>query len=218
MENINLPLWNSEETDVRPEYQLTFGHMLCKVRVEERSLDLLASMLGLGTMRYSGSLDNQLLPHDHTGEYRNLGTLEYANLLAVRQDECDVVFAPHMLYFNNQAWMNWNGTMRGLMTIATRADVKDMAYDAFQNGRIRKTAWWDGEALTFPEEPKIDLYLNRELIYRSPDSTPVDVRPIISLLRSDVELQDEAGSLLFRERFSGRSIPTSCVRHVLFQR
>lgn len=216
MSDIDLPLWNKEETDVLPEYQMTYGHVLCQGQMDEDVVSRLARTLGLPVRRRVGSVAANQFPTDPSGQHRTLGTLKDAHLLVLALGDYSAVFGPHVLFFHNRDWITWNKKRPGLMALATRQDILDTSYRVFHDGRYQLSAWLDNEKLSFPETPGIEVYVNREPIFRSSSNEVQDVKGIVAMLQCDVELREAGANVSFKNRFRNEDVPPDYVMHYVF--
>lgn len=212
---IHLPLWTDDETDVRPEYHLSFGHLLCDMQLDEPSIQVLAKYLDLGALEYAGSIDLDRLPiHPRVG-CRNLGSLELANILVARNGSYSVLFGPHKLFFNNTRWIKWNKKIGGLMVPAHRQSLTETSYNVFENGKRLLSAWAEGNQIRCREDPEIVAYLNGKQISCIPGAKPNMSEAIAALLRADVHVAEAPEGIHFARVLSGE--PIADVVHFSFK-
>lgn len=218
MRNVSpLPLWNKEQTDVLPEYQLSYGHVLCQTPlVMQGTVRVLAKYLGLGTMVYAGPVDNTRLPMNQNIACRTLGTLELANLLVAKSGNYYAVFAPHLLFLRSKQWIDWNKKQGGLMAYVTRLNVTEHFYIIFENGSRMFDATTNGDQLRVLEDMPILITLDREKIYHDPGSKPQIPEAVGSMLQHDVRIVEENSEIRISTLFAQSSIAS--VTHYVFQR
>jgi hypothetical protein len=123
-ESKELPLWNDDETDVRPEYQLTYGHALIGTRLSAK--ELLQSLGFRITEELSGAASE--LPCDPMGNYVFLSGDIYEFFL-VDQGQQTAVFGDRTLFFNNKAWIALSKSHKVPLAVVTRTDKDAYFFD-----------------------------------------------------------------------------------------
>jgi hypothetical protein len=216
MSDIDLPLWNKEETDVLPEYQMSYGHVLCQGEIDEDSVETLRRSLGLPRRRDTEGAGPTHFPRDPSGKHYTLGGLTEAHLLVVGLGDYSAIFGPHVLFLTARDWIKWDKKVRRLMAVATRLDIVRTFYTVFRDGQYQANAASDNERVWFPEIPEVEVYVNREEVFRSSREEVQHVDEIVSMLRCDVELGEDGGNVYFQKRFSNEQVPLSRARHYVF--
>ncbi len=213
-----LPLWNEDETDILPKFQLSFGHIVCDAQLNQTLVSYLCDELELGKLTYFGEFKPETLPAHVSNGFRTLGTVDCAHVLIVNFVHHCVVFGPHMFFFNNTAWISWNKRVGGLMAIVGRQDVSDCTYLVFRSGKRLLSASVKEKNIQILEDPNVEVYFQRDILYRTSDEEVEATQDIVSLLRTDVEISQENGEIHIRERFSDKAVLPDHLKHFVFRR
>ena len=210
---ITLPLWNKEETDVLPEYQLTSGHAICQAPMSPEDVQRLAKFLELGDLQYSGDLDAGRLPV--LSGHMTLGTEQEAHLLIVEVGGHRVIFGPHGLFGNSTHWIEWNKKVGGLMAYTTQLDVEDYYHIVFGDGKRILSACAEGDSIRYLEDTPIEVFLGGKRIFHDPGSKPDPTNEIDALLNSDARISDKDGVIAI-ETFATHQ-PVEDASHYVFR-
>lgn len=216
MSDIKLPLWNKDETDVLPEYQLSFGHAICQADINEEAVHVLAKHLMLGSLEHVGPLDVERLPMHSLVGCRMLCTEDATHLVVARNGAYSAVFGPHRLFLNNQLWIKWNSRYRGIMAIVTRYDVAESSYRVFESGRRIVSAWSNGGQIKCLEDPSIDVYFSGMRLFSDPGRRMQLSEAVASMLSNDMTIHDESGTVRLTGAFTHQ--PIMDVKHFVFRR
>src|SRR5437870_13459238 len=93
-------LWNDAKTDIRPEFQLSFGHTLLRGALRHDWLSVLFCFLGVGKPTYCGALDQGQIPiHPRTGGPVLTAPGEI-HLITARLADAWSIFGAHALFFS----------------------------------------------------------------------------------------------------------------------
>ena len=212
--SITLPLWNKQETDVLPQYQLTFGHAICQAPMSSEDVLRLAKFLELGELQYSGDLDADKLPV--VAGSRTLGAEREAHLLIAEVGGHQVIFGPHQLIGNSSHWIEWNKKVGGLMAYTTQMDVEEYFHRVFGDGKLILSACAEGDSLRYIEDTPIEVFLGGKRIYHDPGSKPDPTNEIHALLTSDARISEEAGAISIKAFASNQ--PVRNLRHFAFRK
>ena len=217
-DGMDLPLWNTSETDVLPEYRLGYGHMLCNTPLDTPvAVQLLAKHLDIGAMEYAGAVDSSRLRCDPGYAGLSLGKNDVVNLLLSKVNECYCVFGPHHLFFRNNYWIAWNKASRGLMAVISRNDLIDYSYLIFERGKLQFTAAGDTKGLRMIGDTPMIFTLNSEVIYTAPTTIPKVSPTAIQMVCNDLRISEQSGQLQIAEAFRGANVITD-VTHYSFRK
>lgn len=210
MGKIELPLWDKDEKDVLPAYQLSYGHVLVPLGAEPVNVTEMAQKLGFRRCGAGKFFEyKRLLVHPDGCRY--LGDAECAQILVATTEAAQCIFAPHFLFLNNKWWIKWNRHRKGSVAVVARDNLYTSSYTVFRDGTRLCSAWTKGEMLEVLKDPVIQASFLGQVIYRSPPSSPVPTEDVIRFLKNDIEMEQLEDKILFRIRFGGAEISTDSV-------
>lgn len=157
-------VWNDKAADVFPEYQLTFGHVVTDLTLDERSMRRLFQKLGLTKQTYSGEISHERLPRLDGGG-ATLSSDSEAHVLVAQAEGASCVFAPHRMFFSNASWIKWNKRNGGLICIAHQMEKDKWFYYIFLKGKKSMNACLESGDLRFPPDPAVTVKLQGKEIF-----------------------------------------------------
>jgi hypothetical protein len=210
---VKLPLWNKDDTNVLSEYQLTYGHIVCETNLTMTGeIERLCRCIGLGDVERVGSLVSEHLPTDPITGRRTLSSEQESHLIVAAVERCQVVFAPHKLFFSNRGWFNWNESTGGLMAYVLQFDVEKYFYTIFENGQRRFGATAIGNSITYIEDSPVEVYIDGKQVLSNPGAKPQVTEEIVALLASDGRIAEDDGMVCVR-RLSSNELPKDVLHY-----
>jgi hypothetical protein len=216
MNSTDAPLWDDDAKDIIPQFQLSYGRILCEAQLTERAITRMARYLDLGVREYAGPIDYERLPVHRSAGCRTLGTPDNVHLLVAPSGPYHVVFGSHSLFLNNERWIKWNKRTGGLLAVATQLDERETYYCVFEAGERLLSVCTKAGQLTCLEEPAIEVHLGGELIYSEAGSQPQMSHEVADLLQHDLRIIDDGNHAVVSRAFS-QQVATD-VTHVVFRR
>ncbi len=217
MSEPNLPLWNSDNSDVLPAYQLTFGHTLFRGVSGEAWPRTLFKALGLGTPHYDGPTRPNNFPH--RGKLFVLGSGQEVHLVISRAADVWCVFGPHELFFSNRNWIEFNSKALGLMAVCTQTGTKSFFYDIFENGVKQTNAVAEGSTIRIIEDRRIVAFLGDDRILDHRPKGSVSEGESRDLIEHDLAIAiNDSGNLTISTRFQERAFSPEPATHCVFSR
>lgn len=128
-------LWNKDNSDVLPEFQLTYGHALFRASASHGEWpSKLFKMLELGRPVRAESFEKLPFPLISNGKWPILGSAAEAHFLFGRLRDVWAIFGPHEFFLRSKNWMTFNAKLGGLFALVTQMNEKAFYYDLFANG------------------------------------------------------------------------------------
>lgn len=206
MSEIKLPLWNKDETDVLPQFHLTYGHVICDIELTEKNIRLLAKKFQHRKLLHAGPFNLTRIPKHESANCHTLGTDKLAHVIVVPVGKCHAIFAPHSWFMRNDGWIRWNKRVRGHIAIAHRLDLDEWYFNVFRDGKRLLSAAADGSNLRFLDDTPIEVRVEGRVIFQDEGSTAKPGDEIIALLQHDVRIQTDESGFRFEPAFSNHEI------------
>lgn len=217
MSEPSLPLWNKDNSDVLPTFQLTFGHALLRgFRGDWKSA--LFRCLDLGSTYRSGPLQPAAIPRHARENCSVFGSTSELHLVLARFGDVWSVFGPHDLFFTSKKWMQFNAKVGGLLSISTQMDKDVFSYLVFERGLKQTNALVELENIrVFPDTP-ITAYIGDEKIFEDKSQCSLSEPEVLDFLGHDLAIRVNFDQWSIRPRFSNRTGPVEDITHLIFQR
>jgi hypothetical protein len=104
------------------------------------------------------------------------------------------------------------------MAIVARYDLTARSCRVFRDGILEANGWAEGRTLRFPQQPDIEVYLHKELVYRSSDPKVEAKRDVVLLLQKDAEVSDDDGRLRVSFSLTEGQVAPDRLAHYIFAR
>ena len=214
-----LPLWNRDNSDVLPDFQLTFGHALFRRLPSEGWQAKLFKALGLGKPTYSGLLQQSAIPRHARENFKVLGTATESHFVCARLGDVWGVFGPHELFFASKKWMEFNSKTGDLMAFATQMDVTLFSYLVFSKGIKQTNAFADGNLIRVVLDTPMVAYLGKEQVFEDKATCSLSDAEVRAFIEHDLSLQvSDTDEVSIRPRFPVASGTVEEITHFIFQR
>lgn len=151
MSDIDLPLWNRDETAVLVPYQSSYGHVQLNADVN-RLCAVVRGLFRLGKLIQDGPFQGTDLPVLPKTTVRSLYDFDTVHLLVRRTPYGASLYAPHFLFFNSRRWMVVNWCVGGSMVYVSQLDHEEFSFDIFRRGKHRCLAFAFKGELSLPPE------------------------------------------------------------------
>lgn len=208
-------LWNRDNSDVLPEYQLRYGHALFRVPWTDNLMSKLVHCLALGRATYNGPFNESAIPGFNG--HRVFGVADELHLVVARIGDCWSVFGPHNLFFSSRKWTKFNVKNGGPMAVINQLDEKGrFFYVIFDRGRKQADAVVEGESIRIINDEAISVYVEGELIHRSRAMRTMPDAAIIELIRQDSNVSIHGNRVTIAPRFGCAQGGVELVRHLIF--
>jgi len=217
----DLPLWENDESDVKLEYRLQFGHTLVSTGDIEITLKKLRSVFKLAKpIMISNKVEHALLPQEQkkgiTATVLNDENHWHFVLANIRSHI--VIFGPHMLFYDSSKWIKLSRKLRVQLALVGRGDVDIFYYTIFANGKHLCNAARDQSGIHQSKMEPMEFYLDGKLIYKADDEKDQFTEDTLKFLSEDVIIDvDEQQQVRFITPLSkGEIHAPSAIRHVIF--
>ncbi len=212
-------LWNKDNSDVLPEFQLTYGHALFRGLPVEGWRSKLFRSLELGKPSYSGPLQPALIPRHPRKQCPVLGSTREAHLVFARLRDVWAVFGPHDLFFSSAKWINFNAKLGGLIAFGNQLDEGgSFFFYVFQNGLKQTNAVVDAGGVRIIPDTPIAAYIDGEKIFEDRPTCALSEAEVRDLIAHDLTIRVAGGQVSIGPRFSESTALVEDVMHFIFQR
>lgn len=214
----DLPFWNENETDVKIEYRLQFGHVLLLHNDFDFFLKKLQNVFKLKKpVNIFETLDTQVLPY-HQNTYLLNDEHKWHIVYAKFENNVATVHAPHFLFFNNSKWIKLSELLKSFVIVSEQFDRNLFHYTIFKNGKLLCNAYRDPEGIHKSTHAPVNVYFNNEIIFHKEDDSKDLIPEIIEIISSDAVLigNVEKGIKLLSPIKNHEIQPTS-VCHLVFE-
>jgi hypothetical protein len=213
-----LPLWEDDESDVKIEYRLQFGHALVPRLDIGGVLKNIQSIFKLGkSLSFSNSIEN--LPRDTKTGATILNENDFWHFIFADMETNIVIFAPHMLFHNSSNWIKLSQKLKDTLAVINQGDLNLFHYSIFTKGKLVCNAAIDQTGLHESVVRPIEAYLNGKLIYKHEEEKGRFNEEIRNFISKDVIIDiDENGKVRFKKLLSKNDyIEPIQVCHVVFK-
>jgi hypothetical protein len=218
MSKSQVDLWNKDNSDVLPEFQLTYGHALF------RGLDLhsdwrskLFNSLELGRPMRAESFGKLDIPLLFEQKWPVLGSSTETHFLCGRVGDVWSVFGPHDFFLQSKKWMAFNAKIGGIFALATQMAVDSFYYDLFDKGVKQTNVLATGEKLRIIADTPITAYADGEKIYEDQALSSISEADAIDLVRHDSAIHVQSNQLTMVPRFRNAETVQDSI-HYSFER
>lgn len=201
MSDRDLPLWNKEQTDILPEYRLTYGRVLLRGLIKNDWQPVLFKSLGFGKPSYSGPLDQIRLPVHAQTKGAVLGNAAEAHLIAARMADVWTVFAGHDLFFSSARWTEFNKRVGKLMAYITQMTVDSFGCLIFEKDVKQTNVFIEGPAIRVVNDPRIVVSFGDEKIYEDNPTCSLSDAEMRDFVEHDLAIHVTDGKLSIVPRF-----------------
>ncbi len=196
-----IDLWNKEQTDIRPEYQLTYGHTLFRGLLRDNWKPELFKSLGLGKPRYSGPLEQRRVPVHPQTHGPVLGNATEAHAIAARLADVWTVFGAHDLFFSSAKWTQFNKKAGRLMASCAQMSVESYYYYIFERDKKQTNVIAEGTFIRISPDDRIVVSLGGEKIYEDNPTCSLSETEVRDFVEHDLAIQVKDGKLSIVPRF-----------------
>jgi len=214
-----LPLWEEDESDVKPEHRLHFGHVLLETEQTDRVLNMLCSVLKLPRLdALWAEINTEVLPREPRSGVWLLNDDEHGYFIIATVGPNTAVFGPHMFFFSSSRWIKLSRKLKTLLAFASQLDLDSFSYTLFLNGRHICNACRNRSGVRESVMEPIEFYLNGRVIYKAKEEEGKLTEELRQFISQDIIIDvDESGELQFVTPFSKQVChkPTT-VRHAVF--
>ena len=212
-------LWNLDNTDVLPSFQLTFGHALFRGIRSGEWRSTLFKVLDLGKPSYSGPLQSATLPRHAYDKCIVLSSPTEIHLIFARLDDVWCVFGPHDFFFSTTKWMNFNAKIGGLMGFATQMEADSFFYLIFSRGIKQTNVSGEKTEIRVIHDTPIAAYIVGKKILEDTAECSLSAAVIRDFIAHDLTIEvGHAEQLNLRQRFPNPTKVIEDVTHFVFQR
>jgi len=164
----DLPLWEDDESDVKVEYRLQFGHALVSTTDIEQVLEKLRSIFKLGRpVSISNTVNVKKLPRDKKTGATILDEDNYWHFILANIESNIAIFAPHMLFHNSSNWIKLSRKIKAQLAFVKQIDSDSYYYYIFIKGKHICNAAKDQSGIHESVMEPVEAYLNGKLIYKT---------------------------------------------------
>lgn len=184
--NIDIPLWNKTETDILPQYQLSYGHVI----FELQDIDLLRrkteKVLGL----VSPEIEYNLLCIKNfplLGSNAVLYDYEFDHYIYVKTEKYLYLYAKHTLFFNNNLWEKFSKKYKEKIVVCTRGTSTEFGYRIFKDGKFLFCGKNDEkDTIIFANYGMhISFHMDGQKLFKAKDDTPIPIKEDYNMLKFD---------------------------------
>ena len=213
----DLPLWEDDESDVKLEYRLQYGHVLIATRDLDQVLKKMCNVFKLGKPVYLQSgVDANNLPS--VNDFTLLSNDANWHFIFAQYNRNTTVFCPHFLFFNSR---NWIRLSRKLNTILgyVHQDVDFYSYLLFTKGKYTCHAVLEFEGIRQLKMDAIECYFDKKLIYKVDEEKDMLTQELKDFIAQDVIIDiDENRKIRFKTPLSKNDYhEPDEVRHAIFR-
>ena len=217
MNEPRLPIWNSDNSDVLPEFQLTFGHCLLRGVPSPGWQDKLFKALGLGAP--TQTLAHLSLPRHEQNGCLVFGSGDNLHLVVARLADVWAVFGPHTLFFSTKSWIEFNSKVGGALAFATQMDVGEISYLIFQNGVKQTNVFLKNGSIRVVDDSPVDIYINNQPVKQEFNRASMSESQVRELIEHDLSISDRDNQVVvLAPRFPTQTGSVSDVTHFVFSR
>ncbi len=213
-----LPLWNRDNSDVLPQFQLTFGHVLFRGLTGNDWQPKLFKSLGLGKPSYTGPLQQAAIPLHPREQCPVLGSTTETHLVFARLGDVWSIFGPHDVFFTSKHWMEFNAKAGGLMAFATQMDEDSFSYLVFNGGIKQTNVFVEGTFIRVVPDTPIAAYIGNQRIFEDKSTCSLSDADLRKLIEHDLAIRVTSDQLSIGHRFPDTTAPLEDVMHFAFQR
>ena len=175
-----LPVWNDAETDILPEFRLTFGHALIE---GEPDVSRVAKAIGLKILDHHVFCGDEL-PCGVGGKFEfERGGTTYA-VVSVH-DGATCVFTDRMRFLNSRQWLRFSKSHR--IAVVTQQDRDDYFYSVFEKGKVVASAVTERGKLRIIGPSSVNVTVN-DTVVASAEANPKAPAWTRSFLARDMRL------------------------------
>jgi hypothetical protein len=219
MNEPHLPLWTKDNSDVLPEYQLTFGHALFRGLPAYGWTSKLIRLLGLNEPIYSGPLQQAAIPRHASRKYKVLGAPSEVHLLFARLDDVWSVFGPHELFFGSKKWILSNLELGGLMAFVTQMDSDCFSYRVFEKGMKQTNVFAEGSTLRIAADTQIVAFMDERQVFDGGVACSLTDKQVLNFIEHDAAISARsAQQLSISPRFNSEKALSEEITHVIVSR
>jgi hypothetical protein len=168
----DLPLWENDESDVKLEYRLQFGHALVSTSDIQQVLKITRSVFKLSKpITVSNKVELKRLPQEQKrGVFATLLNDDHHWHFILAQFDLKIaIFAPHFLFFNSTSWNRLGKKLKVQLAYIHQLDVDSFGYTVFAKGKRMCNAHRDQSGIHHSKMTPIEFYLDGKLIHRADD-------------------------------------------------
>ena len=213
-----LPLWNGDNSDVLPQFRLTFGHAVFRGLTADNWQPKLFKALGLDKPSYTGPLQQAAIPRHLPEQCLVLGSATETHLVFARLGDVWNVFGPHDFFFASKKWMEFNAKAGGLMAFATQMDEDSFSYLVFNRGIKQTNVFVEGTFIRVVPDSRVAAYIGNEKIFEDNPTCSFSDADVRDLIEHDLAIRVGSDQLSISPRFPDTTAPVEDVTHVAFQR
>lgn len=213
-----LPLWNRDNSDVLPQYRLTFGHTIFRGVNSDNWQFKLLKVIGLEKPVYSGPLNEAAIPRHAPEQCLVLGSATETHFVFARLGDVWNVFGAHDHFFASRKWMEFNAKAGGLMAFGTQMDEDSFSYLVFNRGIKQTNAFTEGKRIRIFQDSRVDGYIGNEKVFEDKPICGLSDTDVRDFIEHTLALRVCADGLSIIPRFTDTTAPIKDVMHVIFQR
>lgn len=184
--NIDIPLWNKTETDVLPQYQLSYGHVIFEFQDINLLREKIETFLGLAKreMEYRLLCIKDFPLH---GGNAMLFDHEFDHYIYIATERYLYLYAKHRLFFNNKLWEGFSKKYKEKLAVCTRSTPIEFGYRIFKDGKFLFCGKNDGKDTTIfaNTDMHISLHMDGQELFKAKSNIPASTNEDYRMLQFD---------------------------------
>lgn len=184
--NIDIPLWNKTESDVLPQYQLSYGHVI----FELQDINILRRKVETFLKLSEQEIEYKLLCVKNFPFCNGNAVLfdhQFDHYIYIETKKYLYLYAKHRLFFDNKLWGGFSKKYREKLAVCTRSTSTEFGYRIIKDGKVLFCGKNDGkEATIFANTSMhISLYMDGQKLFKTESDIPAPVKDDYSMLQFD---------------------------------
>jgi len=160
-----LPLWNKDETDVLPQYQLSHGHCLIGGIEQRKIIRGLEKVFPVGKVSEESFVSPGKLPWNEEASMPALQDGDRWDFILASSSVATCVFGPHRLFLGGRPWMALSRKLRARVFLVKQIDIMEYSYHLYRGGKHRYLAFSTPSGVRVAHEAPVVAYLNGKKIF-----------------------------------------------------
>ena len=217
----DLPLWENDESDIKLEHRLHYGHVLLASDDIEKILEKARAVFKLRKpINSSDEIELDWLPRKQkkgiTATVLNDDKHWHFILASIKSNVA--IFAPHLLFHNSTNWIKLSRKLKIQLAYVHQMDFNSYYYYVFVNGKHECNAALDQSGIHQSKMAQMEFYMNGKLFYKVDEEEDKLTPELIRFVSEDVIIDvDEQRKVRFKTPLSENEYrEPKAIRHVIF--
>ena len=215
-----LPLWNEDETDVLPEYQLGYVHALIHGVEQRKIIRGLEKVFPVTKVSEENFVSPDDLPWNEEASMPALQDDDRWHCILAISPIATCVFGPHRIFLGGRPWMALSRKLKARVFLVARLDAMKYSYHLYRDGKHRYVAFSTPSGVRVAEEAPVVAHLNGKKIFEYQPDCVEPSEEERAIIHEDVVLKyDPEEGVHFEPVFPSLSVAAcDTVLHAVFRK